>query len=268
MPSHRQVRPPKPEPIRDAVFEGELVDIVTGEKIVGATIAAEPRVPGAAEVWGSAEVGISEEDGTFRIALPAGRYSADVYYADFHISLDDFTVGPHETVRREIGIDPAVLPPEKELFPVCPEAAKGFVASPADTEALIAAVLERFVRDPSTIGSGREFQAGETVYVDTEIRGRPQVTASALPTASRYTFVLKTRQQLRALADMRGIPFNYIGFVFADIAGDCASVMAEVMEASPRGSESVHLHSCSMSVLYERRDGRWQFKIDSMGSCE
>lgn len=254
------MRPPEPEPIRDAVIEGEIVDIVTGEGVGGATILAD-------RVSGPTEAAISDEQGAFRIEVSAGRYHTLVYYADYQIELDGFEVGPQETVRREIGLDPAALPNVEPLFPECPKVANDYVASPADTEALTAAVLERFVRDPSTIGSGREFQAGETIYVDSEIRGRSQVTAGALPTGGLYTFVLKPRQELQSLADLRGIPFLYVGFVTADVAGDCATVDVEVFVASPTRSESGVLYDCSQSVLYEKRDGKWQFKIDSMASC-
>lgn len=259
--SQRQVHPPEPAPIRDAVFEGQIVDVDTGEGLEGATLLAEPRAKG------STEVAISDEHGDFRIALPSGKYSVLVYYADFQILLDELTIDSNETARREIGIDPAKVPNIEPLFPECPKVAPGFVASPADTEALIAAVLERFARDPSTVGSGREFPIGEPVYVATEIWERPPITEAALPRAGSRRFMLKTKQELRALADLRGMPFYYLGFITVDIAGDCASVAVDALVASPTGSNDSNGDGCTQWVLYEKRDGTWRYKVDSGAAC-
>src|SRR5689334_6354788 len=56
----------EPGPARDSIVEGDVRDDQTHEPVVGCTVVV------VASATGHEEVGITDEDGRFRVAVPAG----------------------------------------------------------------------------------------------------------------------------------------------------------------------------------------------------
>lgn len=148
----------------------------------------------------------------------------------------------------------------------CPEIEESS-GSPAEIEGLLAAVLQRFVKNASTLPDGALLPESGTVYIAEAIDDTKRVTAGALPSPGARTFVVKPEQELQEMATRTRTKIPYISFAGADVAGDCAAVDVGVTFARPPNPHELWMCCCSEDYLYERRGGMWIFIESAGGFC-
>jgi hypothetical protein len=131
----------------------------------------------------------------------------------------------------------------------------GHTTSQADIDAVVAAVLQRFAIDRSTVPDAALLGRGD-VRVASELAAMPK--RSLDPRLLPPHFVGATLHELRAEADRLGGKVTFLSFGSVDSDGSCAIVTAGVDVVRPKRRHS-RLCCCSAEDLYEKRRGTWQF---------
>ena len=135
-----------------------------------------------------------------------------------------------------------------------------------DRDAVVAAVLERFLADPKTLPDHGILPATGPIYVLAELDDHGAVTPAALPRAPR-PFKLATQREIDGEADRTNQPVHYIRFYGLEIHGDAATIGSGVDLAIPKASNAIKMCCCSATDRYEKRAGRWTFASRGMSIC-
>lgn len=265
---------PRPEPAprsttqtvsspHDSIIEGSVRDEESRTGLEGATVIAKPRASGQQEA-----VSITDSTGHFRMEVASGHYDLTVYYSDAQAYGDvDATIGNVARVELVIAhadVEAAARLPEQ---PACPPVPSAPTPSVAETDALIGAVLERYLTDRDALPDGGMLPSTGPVFVVSDADGALRMTASAIPKAGAGKLVLRTRRDLQADADRLGTEVFFVGFYRATISGDCATIDVGVYFAAPKNSKKIYLCCCSSTDVYERQHGRWVFKKRTEEIC-
>lgn len=252
--SHAPAREP------EAVIEGTVVDAKTHEPVEGATVVATPLDPRAAEFRASSYNG-------FRIELPPGTYHGHVYVADAEIPLADVVVKAGEVARWDVELEHGLVERvADDIQPRCSLSAQ-LSTSASEVEQLLGEVLARFVQDEESVPDGSMLTRRDVIYIAAEVGDHARVTAGALPGASSRPLVVKTRDELQAIADRTGTRFPYLQITSAEITGDCATVGVGVYIMQPARKQEMLLCCCSTTDVYVKRGGKWQFKVVAQQIC-
>jgi hypothetical protein len=247
----------------DSVIEGSVLDDESRAGLEGATVVAKPSASGQQEA-----VSITDSSGHFRMEVANGHYHLTAYYSDAQSYGDvDATVGnvaPVELVIAHADVEAAARLAEQ---PACPPVSNAPTPSVAETDALVGAVLERYLTDRDALPDGGMLPSTGPVFVVSDADGALRTTHSAIPKAGAGKLVFRTSRDLQADADRLGTEVFYVGFYRATISGDCATIGVGVYFAAPKNSKKIYLCCCSSTDVYERQHGRWVFKKRTEKIC-
>jgi len=144
--------------------------------------------------------------------------------------------------------------------------APGVADTHSDAERLIAAVLQRYLDDPSTMPDHGLLPQAGAVAIAREIRGGGSVTAGAVPAGGRG-FAVRGLADLQAQADRRGESVAFIHFTKVEIAADHAVVGVGVDVALPAAAGGVKMCCCRSYSRYLRRGDGWVFGVEEDSIC-
>jgi hypothetical protein len=237
------------------VVEGHVTDARTGEVLAGVGI----------DLWCTAsrqaQTAITDEHGRYRVELQRDACKMMVHFG-IPSTKRTLAIEPGKVTRLDFAFPHDVVVEERRFSPPvrCPSSPPdaviaGHTTSQADIDAVVAAVLQRFATDRSTVPDAALLGRGD-VRVASELVAMPK--RSLDPRSLPPHFVGATLHELRAEADRLGGKVTFLSFGSVDSDGSCAIVTAGVDVVRPKGRHS-RLCCCSAEDLYEKRRGTWQF---------
>ncbi len=259
-------KPPEPRPVGEAeprmlaadcatpetfvsvgasALEGEVVDCVTGEKIPGAMLS----VNGTPHLES-----ISDEAGRYHLELPAGRYKievVDIERGDRLYWLGEVEVRTEHTTVKQLRVDRRRCPPPP-----------GSVASQADWNAFVAAILERYASVGIPDGPPRTGPGPILVAIE----GTKPDTVPTLPRTGARPFVFMSDDDLQREAARRGKEVKFINIREIEVTGTCAAARVGGDFVYPRKGV-ISLCCCSLVQVYEKRDSGWVYKSSGESIC-
>lgn len=219
-------------------------------------------------------VGTSDENGRFRVEVPAGTYRGTVYFYDTTLALREVRVEVHEVTRWDVEIDHALVMSDgdQDHTPRCPDIVGEAEVSPVEIDKVLASALDHFVADDSTLADSRskvfvEKEIGVRCTTDLHCSLDAHVNSGAMPRSGLRSYAVKSREDLQALADRTRKDVEHVRFSQVDIVGDCAIVEVGLSAMTPTGTWD-HVRRCRHTDLYEKRDGKWRFKLTAKQTCE
>lgn len=253
-----RAEPPWPPaaPPADAVIEGRVVDPKTGIGVEGVTIASGLR----GSSGGAA--GISDANGHYRIEVPHGVHDMAAYYRVKTFEPGTVEVRPHEVARFDFQIE---YEPEPVEVPPCAGPIRK--ASSAEVEALVAAVLARYLEDRSSIMGGRLVPERGPLHVVAEVDGRAILAPTAIPAGASRVIVLTTHRELEARARRTQMHIRYLALRVEEARTGCAVVHVGSRVATPPLPPLSWFCTCSSDHIYNERDGHWVFRREGMAAC-
>lgn len=212
------------------------IDLTPGEVGVGATVVATGG--------GSDQAVIADEAGQYQIDLRPGTYRLTVYYDDETVELGQVEVHPGATAKANATLDPLTRCASKHQG--------GLAGTQAERDAVVTAVLERFVRDRPLI-TGADLLPRQAILVELDPGPSRPISMGALPVRPA-AFVPATHALIEALSARSGEPVPYITFTDLRFVGECAVVQYGVAVAGGKPC-------CSSSrEIYEVTDDRAVFR--------
>jgi hypothetical protein len=236
-------------------IEGRVTDAGTGEVLAGVGI----------DLWCTAsrqaQTAITDEHGRYRVELQPDACKMMVHFG-IPSTKRTLVIEPGKVTRLDFAFPHDVVVEDRRFSPPvrCPSSPPGAViaghtTSQADIDAVVAAVLGRFVTDRTTVPDAALLGRGD-VRVATELVATPKRALDARRLPPR--FVGATPQELRDEANRLGDKVTFLWFGGVDSDGSCALVTAGVDIVRPNGRHA-RLCCCSAEDLYEKRRGTWQF---------
>jgi len=120
---------------RDAVIVGRILDRDTAKPVAGATI-----VVTIAGMDQPPDIAISDETGSYRFEVPAGRHGLTVYYVDARVDRE-VLIRSGEVRTLDVRVVELLSEPEAVSRMQCPRVSVAAPPTRQDTDALIAAAL-------------------------------------------------------------------------------------------------------------------------------
>lgn len=154
-------------------------------------------------------------------------------------------------------------PPPAALSNAGPAPAAPAAPALSDRDAIVRAVLERYLADPTTLPDAGLLRDPGGINVVVDPAG---VAAAALPANPARPFALRRPEEVQAAANQLGAEVSYVR-ISIDLTGDRAVVVSGGDFALPAAGDAIKMCCCAAFDIYEKHDGRWWFVARTSTRC-